>query len=74
MPRASSAPDGAGRPSAGTPGASRAWAVAARDVHLVYLPVDAKWDACRNDVAFARLLDACGFTARPSAPLEPGRL
>lgn len=43
-------------------------AVAARDVHLVYLPVDAKWDVCRGDVAFARVLDACAFPARTPEP------
>ena len=33
-----------------------------RDVHLVFLPVDPKWDAFRADVRFADLLRRCGFT------------
>ena len=33
----------------------------ARDVHLVFLPVDPKWDAFRADVRFADLLRRCGF-------------
>jgi tetratricopeptide (TPR) repeat protein len=38
-------------------------AFAARDVHLIYLPVDAKWDPYRTDPRFADLLARCGFTA-----------
>ena len=34
----------------------------ARDVHLVFLPVDPKWDACRPDPRFRALLDRCDFT------------
>jgi hypothetical protein len=33
----------------------------ARDVHLVFLPVDAKWDAYRDDPRFEALLARCGF-------------
>ena len=33
----------------------------ARDVHLMFLPVDAKWDAYRKDPRFAALLARCGF-------------
>jgi TolB-like protein/DNA-binding winged helix-turn-helix (wHTH) protein/Flp pilus assembly protein TadD len=33
----------------------------ARDVHLIYLPVDPKWDAYRRDARFAALLTRCGF-------------
>jgi len=40
----------------------RAYAV--RDVHLIYLPVDAKWDPYRNDPRFVALLAHCGFTTR----------
>ncbi len=34
----------------------------ARDVHLMFLPIDAKWDACRADPRFAAILERCGFT------------
>jgi tetratricopeptide (TPR) repeat protein len=37
-------------------------AYAARDVHLIYLPVDAKWDPYRSDPRFAALLRRCGFS------------
>jgi TolB-like protein/DNA-binding winged helix-turn-helix (wHTH) protein/Flp pilus assembly protein TadD len=37
-------------------------AYAARDVHLIYLPVDPKWDPYRSDRRFAALLARCGFT------------
>jgi Flp pilus assembly protein TadD len=36
-------------------------AYAARDVHLIYLPVDMKWDPYRADPRFAVLLARCGF-------------
>jgi hypothetical protein len=35
-----------------------------RDVHLIYLPVDPKWDPYRADPRFHALLTRCGFTAR----------
>ena len=40
----------------------------ARDVHLIFLPVDPKWDEFRSDRRFETLLSRCGFThtARPS--------
>ena len=38
----------------------RAYAV--RDVHLIYLPVDVKWDPYRSDPRFVALLARCGFT------------
>ena len=36
-------------------------AYAARDVHLMFLTVDAKWDRYRPDPRFTRLLARCGF-------------
>jgi TolB-like protein/DNA-binding winged helix-turn-helix (wHTH) protein/Tfp pilus assembly protein PilF len=36
-------------------------AYTARDVHLIYLPVDPKWDRYRRDPRFAALLRRCGF-------------
>ena len=42
-------------------------AYAERDVHLIYLPVDAKWDPYRADPRFQALMARCGFTA-PAAP------
>jgi DNA-binding winged helix-turn-helix (wHTH) protein/TolB-like protein/Flp pilus assembly protein TadD len=42
-------------------------AYAAHDVHLIYLGVDAKWDALRDDPRFRDLLGRCGF------PLVPAR-
>ena len=36
-------------------------AYAARDVHLMYLPVDLKWDPYRADPRFIDLLARCGF-------------
>ena len=35
----------------------------ARDVHLIYLPVDPKWDPYRADPEFQSLLTRCGFAA-----------
>jgi tetratricopeptide (TPR) repeat protein len=42
-------------------------AYAARDVHLMFLTVDPKWDSYRRDPRFIALLERCGFT-RTSAP------
>jgi TolB-like protein/Flp pilus assembly protein TadD len=36
-------------------------AYAARDVHLVYLRADPKWDRVRGDARFLALLERCGF-------------
>ena len=36
-------------------------AYAARDVHLIFLPVDAKWDDYRQDPRFVALISRCGF-------------
>lgn len=35
---------------------------AERDVHLIYLPVDPKWDPYRSDPRFEALLARCGFS------------
>ena len=35
----------------------------AGDVHLIYLPVDPKWDEYRSDRRFVDLLARCGFPA-----------
>jgi hypothetical protein len=32
-----------------------------RDVHLIFLPVDPKWDPYRADERFKALLARCGF-------------
>lgn len=42
-------------------------AYAARDVHLIYLPVDPKWDPYRADPRFSALLARAGFTTRPAS-------
>lgn len=38
-------------------------ALEARDVHLVFLPVDPKWDAYRSDARFKAIVERCGFTS-----------
>jgi TolB-like protein/Tfp pilus assembly protein PilF len=46
--------------------AAFAWldrAYEARDVHVVYLPVDPKWDPLRADSRFATILKRCGLVA-----------
>jgi len=45
-------------------------ALAEHDIHLIYLPVDPKWDAYRADSRFEALLARCDFTrsARPRTP------
>ena len=43
----------------------------ARDVHLIYLPVDPKWDAYRASPRFEALIVRCGFRrTASSAPLQ----
>jgi hypothetical protein len=34
----------------------------ARDVHLVFAPVDPKWDPYRGDRRFQEVMSRCGFT------------
>lgn len=51
----------------GDPGPTFEWldkAYAERDVHLMYLTVDPKWDPYRTDPRFDALLARCGFTSR----------
>jgi Flp pilus assembly protein TadD len=43
-------------------------AYAARDVHLVFLPADAKWDRYRGDPRFRNLLERCGFPQGADSP------
>ena len=38
----------------------------ARDVHLIFLPVDPKWDEYRPDPRFQALVARCGFPVRSS--------
>ncbi|HSM15209.1 MAG TPA: tetratricopeptide repeat protein, partial [Thermoanaerobaculia bacterium] len=38
-----------------------------RDVHLVFLPVDPKWDPLRDDPRFVALLERCGLAGEPAA-------
>ena len=45
-------------------------AYAARDVHLIYLPVDSKWDSYRADPRFRAFLARCGFSPAPVTPTQ----
>jgi TolB-like protein/tetratricopeptide (TPR) repeat protein len=40
-------------------------AYSVHDVHLMYLPVDAKWDPYRTDPRFVELIGRCGFGLAP---------
>jgi tetratricopeptide (TPR) repeat protein len=42
-------------------------AYAVRDVHLVFLPVDPRWDPYRDNPRFRALLQRCGFMRTPTA-------
>jgi TolB-like protein/DNA-binding winged helix-turn-helix (wHTH) protein/Flp pilus assembly protein TadD len=46
-------------------------AYAARDVHLMFLTVDAKWNRYRSDPRFGALLARCGFTTIGTRPGKP---
>ena len=43
-------------------------ALAVRDVHLIYVLVDPKWDPFRKDARFQELLRRCAFHGEPSTP------
>jgi serine/threonine-protein kinase len=43
----------------------------ARDMHLIYLPVDPKWDSFRADPRFEALIVRCGFRRTASAAPSP---
>ena len=45
-------------------------AYAGRDVHLIYLPVDPKWDPVRADPRFNALVARCGFTQKSGNPIH----
>jgi TolB-like protein/tetratricopeptide (TPR) repeat protein len=54
--------------------AALAWldkAYSARDVHLIFLPVDPKWDPYRADARFATLLARCAFAGGPRFAVRP---
>jgi DNA-binding winged helix-turn-helix (wHTH) protein len=36
-----------------------------RDVHPIWLPMDARWDAFRTEPAFVELIERCGFILSP---------
>jgi serine/threonine-protein kinase len=42
-----------------------------RDVHLIWLPMDPKWDPLRNEAPFVRLLERCGFPNAAAAIVTP---
>ena len=50
---------GLNEPDAAYEWLDRAWA--ARDVHLVFLTVDPKWDRCRTDSRFEAVIARCNF-------------
>jgi len=41
-------------------------ACAARDVHLIFLPVDTRWDPYRGDPQFQALIARAGFDRSPA--------
>lgn len=60
----------------GEPEAVFAWlekAYDARDIHLIFLPVDSKWDRYRSDYRFQALLSRCGFVQTSNTPSSANR-
>ncbi len=43
----------------------------ARDVHLIFLTVDPKWDPLRTELRFSNLLRRCGFAQSRNASADP---
>ena len=41
-----------------------------RDVHLIWLPMDARWDAFRTESRFVGLIERCAFTTGTPTPLS----
>ncbi len=40
----------------------------ARDVHLIFLTMDPKWDPLRTELRFSSLLQRCGFAQQGMQP------
>ena len=45
-------------------------AYAARDVHLIFLPVDPKWDAYRGEPPLTAVTERCGFAGGSVRTIE----
>lgn len=45
-------------------------AYSAQDENLVFLPVDPRWDAYRDDPRFVALVARCGFTRNTTRELS----
>jgi TolB-like protein/tetratricopeptide (TPR) repeat protein len=45
-------------------------ALDARDVNLVFLPLDPKWDSMRSDSRFTDLIEQCGFEKTDARPVR----
>jgi len=45
----------------------------ARDVHLIYLTVDPKWDSYRAEPRFEALIARCGFRSAAAAGPAPSQ-
>ena len=43
-------------------------ALSVRDVHLIFLPVDPKWDPIQHDPRFGRIVERCGFSSLSRTP------
>jgi hypothetical protein len=48
-------------------------ALEARDVHLIFLTVEPKWDSYRGGSRFEALLARCGFTRADTTTSSPRR-